>query len=517
MSDPISSGAADFDRLMRALCEPSLYDHPVERVELIETHISGVLLAGDYVYKVKKPVDFGFVDFTTLDKRRHFCEEELRLNRRFAPGLYLDVIAIRGTPGAPTFGRQGQVLDYAVRMKRFDQQSLLDRCIRREGLVTGAMMETFAADVAAVHGGAERAAPGNGYGSPAVVGRNMSECWPPIEAAGFLQDAGAAGLVHDMNTCLEACRPWIEQRLTDGRVRECHGDLHLGNLFLDGGRIRAFDCIEFNPHLRWIDVANDIAFFTMDLRFHDKSGFARRFRNAYLDVTGDYSLLHLLRFYELYRAIVRAKVACLRGQEEAGAGRADAEAHLTLALDLTGERGGTPLIITHGLSGAGKTHVSTSLIEQSEAIRIRSDVARNHVVAGDAKRYSDVQIENVYRYLHETARRILEAGYPVIVDATFLERAHRDNFRALAAELEVPFHILHCNAPEAELRRRITERLARGGDASEADPGVLDLQLRQREPLTPAEQASAYRYDTTDPPDIPRVLADLGLGNGEPS
>lgn len=498
---------------MEGLRDPRVYAHPVSRVEVLETHISGVLLAGDYAYKIKKPVDFGFVDFSTLEKRRHYCEEELRLNRRFAPELYLDVVTVCGSPDSPSLNGAGAPIEYAVQMKRFDQDALLDRCIRQRDLVTGAMIEAFARDVAAVHLAADIALPETGYGTPKVVSDNVRECWGPICNAGLFEIGRVAqDLIDFVESTAAGLERWFEQRLLQGNVRECHGDLHLGNLFLVDNRIQAFDCIEFNPALRWIDVANDIAFFTMDLRFHDKPRFARRFRDGYLDATGDYSLLRVLRFYEIYRALVRAKVASLREIEEAGTGLEDARKHLDFAKQLADEDQRPTLIITYGLSGSGKTFVSNRLLAESEAVRIRSDVERQHFIEKGEDLYSNTNVERVYERLLELAREIIEAGYAVIVDATFLKRSRRDSFQRLAHELDVPFSILHCVAPDLELRHRISRRIRSGSDASEADLKVLDHQLEEVEPLAQAEQAVTVRYDSESPLQMDELLRRLGLG-----
>lgn len=507
-----------FDLLIDALKDPGVYDHPVSTVRVIETHISGVLLAGEYAYKVKKPVDFGFVDFSTLDRRRYFCEEELRLNRRFAPELYLDVVAIHGTPGAPRLDGEGPVLEYAVRMTRFEQSALLDRCITDEGAVTPPMIEAFAADVAAVHAEAGSAVPEDGYGTPGAVVSNVRECWAPIGDAGLLEDdPQVQRLASYMDEQSVALRSRFTERLSAGRVRECHGDLHLGNLFLVDGAIRAFDCIEFNPSLRWIDVANDIAFTTMDLRYHSEAGLARRFRNAYLDASGDFAALRVLRYYEIYRALVRAKVAGLREAEQAGAGRADARRHLSLAVHLMNAAPLPAVVITCGLSGSGKTYVTSDLVACSEAIRIRSDVERGRQPVASGERYSEQGIEAVYGRLLEEAGRIVDAGYPVIVDATFIKRDRRDRFRSLAESRGVPFHILHCTASDEVLRRRIRARTVRGGDASEADLAVLDLQLASLEPLAEDEADFVVAYDTESPPLLGTVVHALDLDAPAPA
>ncbi len=502
----------DFDRLIDGLGDPGAYPHPVSRVEVIETHISGVLLAGQYAYKVKKPVDFGFVDFLTLDKRRHACEEELRLNRRFSPDLYLDVVGIHGTRRAPRIGGDGPAFEYAVKMKRFDQDALLDRCVGSGDLVSASMIEAFARSVAGVHGDAATAAPGDGFGSAETIAANARECWDPIRAAGISDEvAGVRRLAAHMDTMGGALHEEFDKRLRAGRVRECHGDLHLGNLYLSDGAIRAFDCIEFNPSLRWIDVADEIAFTIMDLRHHGESGLARRFRNAYLDASGDYAMLRVLPYYEIYRALVRAKVAALREIEHAGAGREDARRHLDLALGLMNTMPCPALIITCGLSGSGKTHASSELVSCSEAVRIRSDVERNRTAGGAGDRYSEQDIERVYERLLAEAGGIMDTGHPVIVDATFLKRARRDQFRALAKRRGVPFRIFHCIASEAVLRRRIRHRIARGGDESEADLAVLDRQLNEMELPGEDEMPCVVGYDTESPPLLGNVMHALTL------
>ncbi|HSH42423.1 MAG TPA: AAA family ATPase [Arenicellales bacterium] len=505
-----------FEQLVESLRDPGCYDHDVARVEVIETHISAVLLAGDYAYKIKKPVDFGFVDFTSLEKRRHFCEEELRLNRRFAPELYLDVVGIHGSAAAPRLGGREGAFEYAVKMKRFDQDALLDRCIADEGVVTVPMMEVFAADVAAVHESADAAAPGDGYGTPEVVTANVRECWQPMRQAGLLPgDSDHWRLRDHMDAQGEALEACFAERLRAGRVRECHGDLHLGNLFLVDDTIRAFDCIEFNADLRWIDVANDIAFTIMDLRYHDQAGLARRFRNAYLDATGDHGALRVLHYYEIYRALVRAKVAALRESGRAGSGLEDAQRHLALAAGLMDEAPRPALVVTCGLSGSGKTYVSGDLVACSEAVRIRSDVERNRLPEAGDGRYSEQAIERVYERLLEQAENIIGAGFPVIVDATFIRRAHRDEFRALAERLDVPFRIFYCTAPEPVLRRRIRHRAEQGRDESEADLAVLDLQLEEFEPPADDEQRWVVEYDTQSPPLLGSIMSALELAPGD--
>jgi aminoglycoside phosphotransferase family enzyme len=302
--------------LFAALLDPACYPHPVARVRVIETHISWVLLTGEYAYKIKKPVNLGFVDFTTPGQRRYYCEEELRLNRRLALGLYLEVVSIRGDPGAPRISGEGPVLDYAVKMREFPQDALASRRIAG-GDFGAAEIDALAARVAEFHAGAPAAGPEGRFGTPDAV----------LSAAlqNFEQMLPLVKTVTEVRT-LRMLRQWterehgarrdaFERRRGEGFVRECHGDLHLGNITMIDGRPVPFDCIEFNDELRWIDVMSEVAFLAMDLEDRGRRDLAWRFLNRYLEATGDYAGIPVLRFYLVYRALVRAKVHLIRSRQ----------------------------------------------------------------------------------------------------------------------------------------------------------------------------------------------------------
>ena len=498
--------------MIAALRAPRRYPHPVERVELLETHISWVLLTGRYAYKLKKPLALGFLDFSTLDARRRACVDELRLNRRTAPELYLEVVPVTGTGDAPLIGGAGPAIDYAVKMREFPQAALLDRVAAR-GELTLAQMDELATTIAGFHARVDRAGPQDAFGmEPAVIDparQNFTQLRP------LVTDPESADALRRLAGWTERefarCRDAVAARGRDGFVRECHGDLHLRNLLALDGRVVPFDCIEFNPALRWIDVISDVAFLVMDLIDHRLAGHAWRFLYTYLAETGDYSGLAVLRFYLVYRAMVRAKIAGLRAQQlpkgaaqrTQAAGECREYLRLAEAFAALDRRA---FIITRGLSGSGKTVFSSLLTEEIGAIRLRSDVERKrlHGLAAHAASgaglgegiYAPEATHRAYARLLELARVVLEAGFPAVADATFLARADRDAFRALARTLSVPFAIAACEAPEPVLRERIAARERAAVDASEASLDVLARQLLSADPLSPAERTFAVAIDT---------------------
>jgi aminoglycoside phosphotransferase family enzyme/predicted kinase len=481
-----------------------------DSVEVIETLISWVLLSGSFAWKIKKAVDLGFLDFTTLAARRRFCEEELRLNRRLAPALYLDVVPIAGTVDAPVPGGEGAAIEYAVRMREFPQSALASSVLAR-GELARAHIDALAADIAAFHARIARAPPDGPFGTPQDLLRFALENFEAAGGAAATPDERAKlTALHDWTLREHAARTArFGERRARGFVRECHGDLHLGNMVLQDDRLVVFDCIEFNDHLRWIDVMSEVAFVVMDLEDRGAPALAHRFLNAYLERTGDYAGLAVLRFYLTYRAMVRAKVARLRADQlDPGAARDAALAEFHGYLDLAAHFARPPrpaLVLTHGLSGCGKTTLSQALLELTGAVRIRSDVERKRLHGLDAGArtgsdvagglYTDQATQATYDHIAALAREVLAAGDIALVDAAFLQRWQRDPFRQLAAELGVPFAIVAFVAPEATLRRRLAARQRQGGDASEADLAVLAHQLRMQEPLAAGEEESVVRFD----------------------
>jgi len=484
------------------------------RIELLETHISYVLLTGTFAYKIKKAVDFGFLDFTTLSARRFFCHEELRLNRRLAPSLYLDVVSITGSLDAPVIGGSGPVLEYAVKMREFPQDALASRLIER-GELMPAEIDALALKVAGFHGAIDVAAPDGAFGAPDEILRFAQQNFQQIVP--LLNTRPERDEIDDLRSWIQ-CEHTARQgaflrRRAEGFVRECHGDLHLNNIARIDGELVIFDCIEFNSAMRWIDVMSEVAFTVMDLQDRGRADLAHRFLNTYVERTGDYAGLAVLPFYLAYRALVRAKIARLRAAQlgagtASGAARIEYRGYITLARGYA-QPSRPALIITHGLSGCGKTTISQGLLEAVGAIRIRSDVERKRMHGLAALEHHDTAVASglyapeatvaTYDRLGALARDILGAGRSAIVDATFLRRSQREPFRALAAQLGIPFVIVAFEASEATLRERIVRRKADGGDASDADLAVLAHQIAAREPLSPDEQAFAIVYDAEAP------------------
>jgi aminoglycoside phosphotransferase family enzyme/gluconate kinase len=508
------------DTLIKALQNADVYSHPVHEFQVIETHISQVILTGDYAYKIKKPMDFGFLDFSTLARRKHFCEEELRLNRRLADRLYLAVLPITGTPDNPVIGGEGNAFEYVIQMRQFDQDQLFNHR-QEQRTLKPELLSSLARQVAGFHNALPPIAGDKPLGTPeavyAAMQENFDQIRPMIEEQPLLDQLD--NLEAWTQSTFERHRGLIAYRRDNGFVRECHGDLHLANITQFEDRVTVFDCIEFNEPFRWIDVINDLAFLLMDLESRQEHTLANLVLNTYLEYRDDFDALPLLPLYKAYRALVRGKIALftrgnpsLNDEQKAGLMQ-QYQDYAQLAEDYS--RIPNPyLLATVGLSASGKSCVSAAMAGELGLIRLRSDVERKRIhglpplaqsqsSTGD-NLYTEAATEKTYHRLSTLAETLLASGLPVIIDAANLKEKERGLFASLAEAQGIPFALLHCDAPD-ELRRDWIRK--RKGDASEATEALLDVQKGWFEALTIEEKTRTIHL-LTDQEQVAEAVAD---------
>jgi aminoglycoside phosphotransferase family enzyme/predicted kinase len=492
------------------LLTPTAFAHPVSRLEVRETNTSWVILTGLYAYKVKKSVDLGFIDASTLERRRFLCAEELRLNRRLALDLYLDVVTIAREAGGLRVGGHGPVVEYAVRMKQFDASQELSVLLEGNTLCEQEFVD-LARRLARFHENASKASCSREFChtsdlrdsvlSNLAILLSHLDAEPPLPEMGFLVD-----WTHDY---LLDSQAELRMREQCGAVRECHGDLHARNVVRWCGQLIPFDGLEFNPSLRWIDVMNDVAFLVMDLTAHNRSDLAFAFLNSYLERTGDYEGVRHLSFYAVYRALVRAMVDSL-GAETDLKHRDEFQTRLRARVKTAAalvNRAVPVLFIMHGLSGSGKSWMSERLASRLGAVRIRSDFERKRLSGASASMlekdafdeglYTPAMSHRTYARMLECADSCLKGGFSCIVDAAFLSAADRRLFADLAGREGFRFVIVACEADSAVLAQRIGQRAQQHMDPSDADREVLAEQLRSVELFGANERMRTVTLDTT--------------------
>jgi aminoglycoside phosphotransferase family enzyme/predicted kinase len=475
------------------------------QAQVIETHISWVILAEEYVYKIKKPVKLGFLDFSSLAARHRACLEELRLNRRLLAEYYLDLVSIRGSDTKPALSGNGPIIDYAVKMRRFPPGAVLSPAAAPT--ITTPEIDALAELLAHFHAGLPVADPQAPWGKPELVRRPTEETVSELRA--LLGESPAQALANQIGDFLdrefERHEGLMDRRRLDGFVRECHGDLHLGNLARIEGRLVPFDALEFDPGLRWIDVLSEVAFLVMDLQVNRRDHAGFRFLNRYLDVTGDYPGLPVVPFYLGYRAAVRAKVGALGPDARSAECRRSIGQLLEYAANPRAGLGPV-LVLVCGISGSGKSYLAGRLAEAMPAIHVRSDVERKRLFGLGALARTEATVDGgiyapeasrrTYERLVEVAASVLAARLPVIVDATQLRRRHRQPFLSLAQTLGVPSVILTCYCDPQLLAERVRRRTAAGHDPSEADYGIALRQQSEFETPGDDEASMVLRLDT---------------------
>ena len=514
---------------LKSLLRPEAYPEPAEDVRLLQTHVSWIFLAGEFVYKIKKPVDFGFLNFSTLDRRLFYCHEEVRLNSRLCPELYLGVVPLREAPGGVSFRGSGTVVDHAVKMKRLPAERMADRLLV-SGQLSGGDVAAIAARIAEFHRTAERGGEIDAYGSVAAIARNWEENFQQTEAfAGITLSRADLRLMRRwVDSFMKENAGLFDARVAGGFIRACDGDIHLENICLSD-TICIFDCIEFNNRFRYTDTAADIAFLLMDLEYHGRRDLAEVCLGEYCKASADDGMLPLIGFYSLYRAFVRGKVESFRlrdpaipAEERSGAGER-AKRYFRLARGyLLRENLSPALVVLGGLSGSGKSTIAAELamelgLEFLSSDRIRKELAG--IPAGERGSdgygeglYSGAMNEATYREIFARGERLLAAGRGAIVDATCRRREERQALRRLADAHGAVLYPFLVECPEKTVRQRLGERERLGTGVSDAGWQVY---LRQREEFEPVLESETgwQTLDGSAPLNrsVDRILSVMGL------
>ena len=519
---------------IEALLSPEAYPQRPERVELLQTHISYVFLAGELVYKVKKPLNLGFLDYSTLEKRKRFCEEEVRLNRRLCEGAYLDVVPVVQDGGTVRVETRGDVVDYAVKMRRLPAEGMMSGLLERDE-VTSDQLTQLARRLADFHASSDRSDEIDRYGGLETAMGNWRENFEQTEP--YLGRTIRHAQLDDIRAFVESVSEFdaelFAQRVREGRARDCHGDLRTDAVCFTEGHACIYDCIEFNERFHYSDVAADIAFLAMDLEFRGRQDLSDELMGRYLGFTLDSTLPLLLPFYKCYRAYVRGKVDGFQldqpevGEAQKARAQAGARRYFELAHEYAVHRTPRLLIVTVGVTGSGKSYLANALAARLGAVILSSDVTRKRLLGIDPTEprvepfaqgsYRPEITEQTYRALLDEALRWLGRDKPVILDATFLQRAHRQAVLRLARETESPFLAVECEADEALVYERLSERRGEERAVSDGRWEIYQAQQDGREPVDELPVGCHMIAETARPlrEQLAAVVAHLGLPGAE--
>jgi hypothetical protein len=495
-----------------ALQQPDIYPDPTSTVEVRETHISLVYLTDHYAYKIKKPLDLGFLDFSTLEQRQFCCEQELALNRRLSANVYLDVVPIHQSGHRINFDGDGPVVDYALKMRRLSEEDSLQTLLQH-GQDTEELMAQLATRLAAFHNDHPLPCSEDAYGTLELIRADWEE--------NFTQTSGYVGqmlswdtyeqIQDAVSTFIQRRADWFAQRIEEGRIRDCHGDLRAEHVYAESGQFQIIDCIEFNQRFRYIDVASEVAFLAMDLERLGAPDAARHFVQTYVRASRDVGLYRLLDFYCCYRAYVRGKVTAMGLEaappEKRGLLRRQAESYFTRALRYAMHLMQPLLLLTTGLIGTGKSTVADEMAAVLDLDVFSSDRVRKKLVGASPQSsqrvdygegiYGEDMTRRTYDAMADLARHSLVQGESVLLDASFAKRAERQRVAALAHENGARVCLLECLAPESVLRTRLQAREQSAEAISDAREDILSAFQRDYEPVRASEWSCHVRLDTS--------------------
>jgi len=495
-----------------ALLDPNVYEEAVKDVRLVQTHISWIFLTGKHVYKVKKPVDFGFLDFTTLEKRKFFCEKELELNKRLAPDMYLEVVPINQSGGKINIKGAGETIEYAVKMKELPQETMMLKMLEK-WTVNNRRVERIAKIISDFHSKAKII--DHSY-VKYVWDENFNQVRPFI---GKTIDKNQFDFIEKtIQQFLINKKILFDKRIKEGKIRDCHGDLHSGNIFI-ADKIYIFDAIEFNEKFRYIDVASEVAFLSMDLDFHNREDLSKYFVEKYMEYSKDYEIKKLLDFYKCYRAYVRGKVNNFKlndknlSDKEKTESEKEAKKYFNLAFSYS-KRLNPRLVVMCGLIGSGKSNVSKNIAKIIKGKIIRSDVIRKDLggISSTEHKFDDYKkglyskefTEKTYAEMINIARETLLKGVSCVLDATFSKKKYRKDVANLAKELNLPFFIIECTCPEHIIRKRLKKRM-KGKSISDGRWEIFLDQKKDFEPIGNDEKQHIV-IDTTKKNDLEKLL-----------
>lgn len=493
--------------LIERLSQSDFYPHSVDQpIEVLQTHISYIFLTGEYAYKIKKPLDLVFLDFSSLEKRRYYCYQELQLNQPIAPDIYLDVFPITQHNDALEFNGQGEPVEYILQMRQFPQSALFSE-MEKAGKLTESLLAQLGKQVARFHQQAKTNDYISQFGAIETIKEAINE--------NYQHTQNYIGITQTQQQFIETKAftdqffqtyySLLNKRKNHHFIRECHGDLHLKNICWWQDKIQLFDRIEFNEPFRFVDVMYDVAFTVMDLQFRGCSRLATVFLNNYLEYTGDWEGVPVLPLYLTRQAYVRAKVNSLLlddqniAEEEKVQAKQQASQYYHLAWQYTQPQQGC-LWMMSGLSGSGKTTVAREIAKQFNAIHLRSDAVRKHLAGidiedeGAQEIYRPEMSNQTYDKLLELGTHLASQGWPVILDAKYDQQHFRKAVIAAANSHDLPLQIIHCDAPIEVLRDRVTDRQ---NDISDATANLLAQQQANAESFTETEQSYVITIDTS--------------------